>query len=62
MFTKVYNNYNTNYKVEKGGTLINVIVPDEKSAEAFGKALKGHLAQKPEQVATDHRVETQENE
>ena len=53
MFTKVYNNYNTNYKVEKGSTFIQVIVPDEKAAEALGKTLRGEIANAPVQIGTD---------
>jgi len=40
MFTRVTNNYTTNYNVEKGATLLQVVVSDKESAEAFANALK----------------------
>ena len=40
MFTRIYNNYTTNYNVEKGGTLLQFVVPDKESAEKFAEALK----------------------
>ena len=51
MFTRVTNNYTTNYKVEKGATLLQVVVSDRESAEAFANALKSQPTQ--EQVTSD---------
>ena len=47
MFNRTVNN---TYNIGNGGTLIQVTVPDEKSAEALGKALRGEVGKKPAQI------------